>query len=70
MKHDPANHRIGQAGYVSEYEQFLNGFLTSHPEVKADQKRGWNIWWERQADPNDPKPQRNDAVPAKAYKYY
>jgi hypothetical protein len=70
MKRDPVNERIGQGGYVSEFEQYLNVFLASHPEVEADKKRGWNIWWDRKVDANDPTLQGADAVPAKAYKYY
>jgi hypothetical protein len=69
MKHDPVNARIGQGGYVSEYEQFLNVYLASHPEVRSDQKRGWYIWWDHQVDSKDLEPRRNDDAPAKSYKY-
>ncbi|TFW23618.1 DUF3460 family protein [Duganella callida] len=33
--------------YVSEFEQFMDGFLRQHPEVGRDQQLGWRIWWER-----------------------
>lgn len=33
--------------YVSEFEQFLNGYLEQHPDVGRDQLMGWRIWWER-----------------------
>lgn len=69
MKHDLVNQRIGHGGYVSEYEQFLNVFIASHPEVRADQKRGWTIWWDHQVDPKELEPRHNDDAPAKPYKY-
>ena len=54
--------------YVSEYEQFMNGFLHDHPEVERDQRRGWRIWWERPARTVDPA-RESDAVPRAGYYY-
>lgn len=39
--------------YVSEYEQFMNGYLSDHPEVERDKLLGWRIWWERHVDPKE-----------------
>jgi hypothetical protein len=69
MKHDPVNPRIGKGGYVSEYEQFFNVFLAGHPEVRADQKRGWHIWWDHQVDSKDLEPRTRDDASAKPYNY-
>ena len=69
MKLNPANYRIGHGGYVSEYDQFLNVFVASHPEVRTDQKRGWYIWWDHQVDVKDLAPRRDDAVAVKSYQY-
>ena len=69
MKTNSVNKRIGQGGYVSEYEQFINTFLASRPEVRADQKRGWDIWWDHQVDSTDLELRRNDDVSEKPYKY-
>jgi hypothetical protein len=33
--------------YVSEFTQFMDGYLREHPEVQRDQMLGWRIWWER-----------------------
>jgi len=30
--------------YVSEFEAFLEEYKSAHPNVEADQRRGWQIW--------------------------
>jgi hypothetical protein len=37
-------------GYVSEFEQFIDRFKASHPEVEDEQQLGWSIWWDRDVD--------------------
>ena len=69
MKPKPAKYRIGHAGYVSEFDQFLDTFLARHPDVGQDQRRGWYIWWDQQVDLKEWERQRQDAVPAKSYQY-
>lgn len=56
-------------GYVSEFDQFLHGFLNQHPEVEEDQQRGWHIWWDHRLDLDELDKQRADSVPAKPYQY-
>lgn len=28
-----------------EFMEFMDSFLSAHPEVIEDQKRGWDIYW-------------------------
>ncbi len=55
--------------YVSEYEQFLDGYMAEHPAVVEDQRRGWRIWWDRIVDLDALKRQARDSVPPKPYYY-
>ena len=43
----------GRKPYVSEFTQFMNGYLQAHPEVERDRLKGWRIWWERYVDPKE-----------------
>ena len=62
----------GRKDYVSEFEQFMNGYLAEHPEVERDKLLGWRIWWERHVNPKElteqahEKPQR---PPYHSYNY-
>jgi hypothetical protein len=57
--------------YVSEYAQFLNGFMAEHPEVKRDQELGWRIWWERPVDPRSIDDERQaNLKPGSYHSYY
>jgi len=56
--------------YVSEYEQFLDGYMAEHPAVVEDQRRGWKIWWDRIVDLDAQKRQARDSVPPKPYYYF
>jgi hypothetical protein len=40
----------GRKPYVSEFEQFINGYMEQHPDARRDQELGWRIWWERPVD--------------------
>lgn len=55
--------------YVSEFEQFLHGYLERHPEVQEDQRRGWYVWWDHHLDLDELDKQRRDSVPVKPYHY-
>lgn len=37
-------------GYVSDFTLFINHYLANHPEVVAEQKRGWDRYWNPDAD--------------------
>lgn len=69
MSHKLLPYRPGHGGYVSEFEQFLNGYIDSHPEVLEDRKRGWLIWWERKPDLREMKLVQADSVPRGTYYY-
>ena len=56
-------------GYVSEFEQFLDQYKQTHPNVEADQRRGWNIWWDHNLDLTEVDRARQDSVPVSPYYY-
>jgi len=61
----------GRKEYVSEFGQFLDGYLREHPEVKRDQELGWRIWWERPVDPRAIDQERQaELKPAAYHSYY
>ena len=55
--------------YISEFDNFIEGFLRQHPEVVADRERGWNIWWDHRIDLDELDKQHADTVPEKPYHY-
>ncbi|WP_426101178.1 DUF3460 family protein [Massilia sp. TSP1-1-2] len=69
MPAKPEQYRPMAGGYVSEFEQFLNGFLAEHPEVREERQRGWYIWWDHRVDLDELDKQREDAVARKPYSY-
>ncbi|WP_426207866.1 DUF3460 family protein [Massilia sp. TWP1-3-3] len=69
MPAKPEQYRPMAGGYVSEFEQFLNGFLAEHPEVQEERQRGWYIWWDHRVDLDELDKQRQDAVARKPYSY-
>lgn len=56
--------------YVSEYTVFINRYLAEHPEVVEDQKRGWDIWWDKKVDFKAIKEADEDYVPDDSYGSY
>ncbi|AKU20619.1 DUF3460 family protein [Massilia sp. NR 4-1] len=56
-------------GYVSEFEQFMRGYLDQHPAAVAEQRRGWYLWWERRQDVDARERALRDAVPTRPYYY-
>lgn len=69
MRSKPEKYRPFAGGYVSEFDQFLHGFLEQHPEVEEDRQRGWYIWWDHRVDLDELDKQRKESVPAKPYTY-
>ena len=69
MPAKPEQYRPMAGGYVSEFEQFLNGFLAEHPKVQEERQRGWYIWWDHRVDLEELDKQRQDAVARKPYSY-
>lgn len=56
--------------FVSEYTLFMNRYLAKHPEVVEDQKRGFNIWWDKKVDSAAIKEANEDYVPDDSYGFY
>ena len=62
-------YRPFSGGYVSDFEQFLNGYLEQHPDIPEDQQRGWYIWWDHRLDLDELEKQRKSEIPVKPYTY-
>jgi hypothetical protein len=62
-------YHTGHAGYVSEFEQFLNGYVTEHPKVPAEQERGWYQLWDKHVDFDELARSCKDSVPVRSYYY-
>jgi hypothetical protein len=56
--------------YVSEFGRFIDGYLAQHPEVKAEQRRGWTIWWDHVRDLDAERRAASDSVPTPGYYYH
>ena len=69
MPRKPEQYRPMAGGYISEFDQFIDGFLAQHPEVEEDRQRGWYIWWDHRVDLDELDKQRKDSVPDKPYHY-
>lgn len=55
--------------YVSEFTRFMDDFLAGHPDVVAEQQRGWRIYWDKDVDPVALQEAEEDALPFDAYEY-
>ncbi len=53
--------------YVSEFTEFMDGYLKKHPEVVEDQQRGWNIYWNPKVDLAALKEAEENSVPDDEY---
>jgi hypothetical protein len=62
-------YRTGHEGYISEFEQFLNGYVTEHPKVPREQERGWYQLWDKHVDFDEIARAGKDSVPVKSYYY-
>ena len=67
-KQNPSYRPFG-GGYVSDFEQFMNSYLDQHPEVEADRKHGWLIWWDHRLDLAELDKQRESEVAVRPYRY-
>lgn len=67
MNHTAAKHASRQDRYVSDFTRFMEAYLDQHPEVVADRKRGWGIWWERHVDLKEIERIEADTVPRSPY---
>ncbi len=56
--------------YISEFTQFIGEFIRQHPEVTADQERGWHIYWDREVPVEQLTKSDEDRVPVKSYYYF
>lgn len=56
--------------YVSEFEQFMNGFLEHHPEILEDQRQGRLIHWDHNVDLAAQEKAAQDSVPEDGYGFY
>lgn len=55
--------------YVSDFTRFMDRFLAEHPEVVADQQRGWRIYWDKTVDLAALREAEEDQLPFDAYEY-
>jgi hypothetical protein len=62
-------YRKGHAGYVSEFEQFMEGYLHNRPAVEKDQQFGWYLLWDKHVNQDAIKKEHEDSVPVKSYYY-
>lgn len=62
-------YRPRHEGYVSEFEQFLNGYLGKRPGIEKDQQHGWYMLWDKHVDLDALGKEREDTVPVKSYYY-
>jgi hypothetical protein len=62
-------YRPGHSGYVSDFTQFMNGYLARRPDIDKDQQRGWYKLWDRRVDLKAQEKEGTDTVPVKSYYY-
>ncbi|MDQ7989102.1 MAG: DUF3460 family protein [Candidatus Dactylopiibacterium sp.] len=56
--------------YVSEFTQFINGWLDAHPEEREEQKAGRALWWDKPQDLPTREAYAEAGVPQKPYPYF
>ncbi|MEO6145860.1 MAG: DUF3460 family protein [Sulfuriferula sp.] len=59
-----------KSGYISDFTLFMNHYLAVHPEVVEDQKRGWNMFWNRKVDLAALEKAREDYAPDDGYGFH
>jgi hypothetical protein len=57
-------------GYESEFATFINAYLSRHPEILDDQRRGREIFWDKLVDLQAEREAETDSVPAEQYYHY
>ncbi|MES2298488.1 MAG: DUF3460 family protein [Pseudomonadota bacterium] len=58
-----------RSAYVSEFSAFLDAYLAQHPAIVDDQRKAWDIWWDRKVDFHELELARSDTVPLPPYAY-
>jgi hypothetical protein len=62
-------YRWRHAGYVSEFDSFMQTYLQRRPAVEKDQQRGWYLLWDKHVDQGQIAAEQQDNVPVKSYYY-
>jgi hypothetical protein len=57
-------------GYESEFAIFINAYLSRHPEILDDQRRGREIYWDKRVDLQAEGEADADSVSAEQFYYY
>jgi hypothetical protein len=66
----PHRRAIMKADYVSDFTLFINHYLETHPDVVAEQKRGWEQSWNPDAKPAAQQAVKEDEAPNDGYGFY
>jgi len=53
--------------YVSEFTEFIKGFLESHPEEEEEQREGRALYWDHKVDLSAQDKADKDSVPDDRY---
>jgi hypothetical protein len=56
--------------YESEYDQFIEAFKRSHPQVVEQQKKNRATWWDKPQDLDAIEEKAEAAVPQPPYVYF
>jgi hypothetical protein len=62
-------YRWRHAGYVSDFDSFMLGYLERRPAVEKDQQHGWYLLWDKHVDQGEIAAAQRDNVPIKSYSY-
>jgi hypothetical protein len=62
-------YRWRHAGYVSDFDSFMQGYLERRPAVEKDQQHGWYLLWDKHVDQGEIAAAQRDNVPIKSYSY-
>lgn len=57
-------------GYVSEFTRFMDHYLVDHPEIVADQRVGWRLYWDKRLDLKALAQAEQDSVPDDGYGFH
>lgn len=56
--------------YVSEFTRFMETFMANHPEARKDQRKGWQIFWDKQVDLKAQAQRAHEEIPTPGYYYF
>lgn len=57
-------------GYVSEFTRFMDHYLVDHPEVAAEKRAGFRLYWDKQLDLKELAKAERDVVPDDGYGFH